>query len=221
MRFLGRKGWVTEAKINMKIFKNNRWVKLKDCADSLNIRDMIVYSIDEETYFMKSIITRMKNIGKVQVIISKGINSERFFATNRIDWKSKKVIDRYLRGWDIEVFHRELRQDGLEHLYQRTHEGLLGTAKLSLLGELLLEITAIRSMDSQLKTGRGTPGMSFRSMAMRILVDLLKAMEKGGKEFLNAVLETIGKPYRSTMDSKKVKSQKYSIIDANFYTELL
>ena len=162
MRFLGRKGWVTEAKINMKIFKNNRWVKLKDCADSLNIRDMIVYSIDEETYFMKSIITRMKNIGKVQVIISKGINSERFFATNRIDWKSKKVIDRYLRGWDIEVFHRELRQDGLEHLYQRTHEGLLGTAKLSLLGELLLEISAIRSMDSQLKTGRGTPGMSFR-----------------------------------------------------------
>ncbi len=36
-------------------------------------------------------------------------------------------------------------------------------------------------------------------MAMRVLVDLLKAMEKGGKEFLDALLESIRNPYRSTM----------------------
>jgi hypothetical protein len=92
-----------------------------------------------------------------------------------------------------------VKQDGLRHLYQRTHESLLGTAKLSPLGELLLEISAIRSMETHLKIGKGTPGMRFRSMALRILVDLFKAMEKGVKEFLDALLESIRKPYRSTM----------------------
>ena len=134
-------------------------------------------------------------------MVSRGQNAEKFFVTNRIDWKPKRVIDQYLRRWDIETFHRELKQDGLRHLYQRTHESLLGTAKLSPLGELLLEISAIRSLESHLKIGKGTPGMRFRSMAMRILVDLFKAMEKGGKEFLDALLASIGKPYRSTMGS--------------------
>jgi hypothetical protein len=99
----------------------------------------------------------------------------------------------------MEVFHRELKQDGLRHLYQRTHESLLGTAKLSPLGELLLEISAIRSMESHLKIGQGTPGMRFRSMAPGILVDLFRAMEKVGKEFLEALLASIGNLYRSTM----------------------
>ena len=38
-------------------------------------------------------------------------------------------------------------------------------------------------------------------MVMKILVDLLKAMEKGGKEFLDALLESIKKPYKSTVVS--------------------
>ena len=67
------------------------------------------------------------------------------------------------------------------------------------MGELLLEISAIRSMETHLKIGKGTPGLRFRSIASRILVDLLKAMEKGGKEFLEGLLASIGKPYRSTM----------------------
>ena len=87
----------------------------------------------------------------------------------------------------------------LSHVYQRTHESLPGTAKLSPLGELLLEISAIRSLESHLKIGKGTPDLRFRSIASRILVDLFRAMEKGGKEFLGALLASIGKPYRSTM----------------------
>jgi hypothetical protein len=100
---------------------------------------------------------------------------------------------------NIRVFHRELKQDRLRHLYQRTLESLLGTAKLSPLGELLLEISVMRSPESQLKIGKGTSGLRFRSIAMRILVDLPKATEKCGKEFLNAVLESIRKSYKSTM----------------------
>ena len=201
-----------ESKINCTILVDGSWVKLRDYAASLKLRDMTAYSIDDSTYFMKSINTGMKNAGKVQVIVSIGKNSEQFFVTNRIDWNPKKVIDLYLRRWDIETFHREMKQDGLRHLYQRTHESLLGTAKLSPLGELLLEISAIRSLESHLKIGKGTPGMRFRSMAMGILVDLFKAMEKGGKEFLDTLMESIRKPYRSPMASSGGQTQKYGSI---------
>ena len=201
VRFLERekKDWITEAKSNRKIFVDGEWMRLKDYAASLNLRNMTAYRIHDSTYFMTSITTGMKNVGKVQVIISIGKNAEKFFVTNRTDWKPKKVIDQYLRRWDIDVFHRELKQDGLRHLYQRTHESLLGTAKLSPPGELLLEISAIRSMESQLKIGKGTPGLRFRSMAMRVLVDLLKTMKKGGTKLLDALMESIRKPYKSTM----------------------
>ncbi len=101
-------------------------------------------------------------MGKVRVIISIGRNSEKFFVPTMDARKPEKVIDPYLRRWDMEVFHRELKQDGPRHLYQRTHERFHGTAKLSLLGELLLEISAIRSMETHLKIGKGTPDLGFR-----------------------------------------------------------
>ncbi len=194
-----RKDWITEAKSNRKILVNGSWIRLRDYEASLNLRNMTAYSIDGGTYLMKAITTGMKNVGKVQVIISIGKGSEKFFVTNRIDWKPKKVSELYLRRWDIEVFPREMKLDGLRHLYQRTHESLLGKAKLSPLGELLLEISAIRSMETHLKIGKGTPGMRFRSMAMRILIDLFRVMEKVGKEFLEALLASIGNPYGSTI----------------------
>ena len=50
--------------------------------------------------------------------------------------------------------------------------------------------------------------MRFRSMTMRVLVDLFKAIEKGGKEFLDALLESIRKPYRATMGSFVDQSTK-------------
>jgi hypothetical protein len=118
------------------------------------------------------------------------------------------VIDLYLGRSDIEVFHREQKQDSLRSLYQRTHESLLGKTKLSPPGDRLPEISAIRSMETRLKMGRGTPGMRFRSMTPGILVDLFKAMEKGGKEFLEALLAYIGKPYWSTMGLLKGQSGK-------------
>ena len=194
VRFLERekKNWITEAKSNRTILVNGSWMKLWDYAASLNLRNMTAYSIDDSTYFMKAITTSMKNAGKVQVIISIGKNSEKFFVTISVERKPKKVMDLYLRRWDIEVFHRELKQDGLRHLYQRTHESLLGTAKLSTLGKLLLEISAIRSMDAHLKIGKGTPGMRFRSMVLWILVDLFRAMEKGWKRVSGSIARIHG-----------------------------
>ena len=119
VEFLGQenKDWITEAKSNRNILVNGSWVKLMDYAASLNIRNMAPYSIDGNTYLMKSIITRMKNARKVHVIVSMGKNSQKFFVTNRSDWKPAKVIELYVRRWDIETFHRELKQDGLKQYH--------------------------------------------------------------------------------------------------------
>ena len=195
VRFLERekKDWITEAKSNRTILVNGSWMKLMDYAASLNLRNMTAYSIDDSTNFMKAITTEIKNAGKVQVIISIRKNTEKFFVTNRIDWKPKKVMDLYLRRWDIEVFHREVKRDGLRHLYQKTHKSLLGTAKLSSLGELLLEISTIRSMENHLKIWKGTPGMRFGLMAPGILVDLFRAMERGWKRVSGSIACIHGK----------------------------
>ncbi|MHB1709646.1 MAG: hypothetical protein ACYCT2_09255 [Thermoplasmataceae archaeon] len=76
---------------------------------------------------------------------------------------------------------------------------MLGTANIILPSDLILEISAIRTPRSQLKIWKSAPSLGFRSIAVRILVDLLKAMGKAGKEFLDAVPESIRKPYKSTM----------------------
>ena len=83
--------------------------------------------------------------------MSRGIDSEKFFVTKRIDMKPERIMEMYLRRWDIEVMHRELKQDGLGRIFQRVFAGLVGSAKLSLLGELLLEISALRSRETWLK----------------------------------------------------------------------
>ena len=112
-------------------------MRLKDYAASLNLRDMTAYRVDESTYFMKGITTRMKNVGRVQVGVSQGQNAEKFFVTNMIEWKPKQIMEMYLRRWDIEVMHRENKQDGLGRIYQRVFAGIVSTTKLSPLGEPL------------------------------------------------------------------------------------
>ena len=76
VRFLERekKDWISEARSNRKIFLGGKSMNLRDYADSLKLRDMTAYSIGNNAYFMKSITTRMKNMGKVQVVISRGMN---------------------------------------------------------------------------------------------------------------------------------------------------
>ena len=81
----------------------------------------------------------------------------------------------------------ELKQDGLRHIYQMKHESLLCTSKLISLSYLVLEIPAIRFLESQLKIWQGTPGLRFRPIAWRILVDLMKSVEKCGMELLQAL----------------------------------
>jgi hypothetical protein len=124
---------------------------------------------------------------------------KKFFVTNMTGWKPKQIREMYLRRRDIETMHREIKQDGIGRIFQQVFAGIVSTTKLSLLGELLLEISAMILLGTQLNTGKGTPGLRFGSMAMRLLQDLFVALENMGSKLLDAIMDFIREPYASTI----------------------
>ena len=193
------KHWISEAKSDRKILVNGKWISIGKYEESLDLRDMKCYAIGGKRYFTKSIVTRIRKVGDVRIVVSRGVEEKKFFVTNMITWKPKRIMEMYLRRWDIETMHREIKQDGLRRIFQRVLAGIVSTTKLSLLGNLLLEISAMLSLGTQLKIGKGTPGLRFRSMALRFLQDLFKALEDKGSRLLDAIRESIRIPYKSTI----------------------
>ena len=94
---------------------------------------------------------------------------------------------------------REIKQDGLGRIYQRVFVGIVSTTKLSLLGDLHLEISAMTFLETQLKIGKGAPGLRYRPMALGFLQDLFMALDDRGSRLLDVILVSIGKPYTSTI----------------------
>lgn len=105
----------------------------------------------------------------------------------------------YLKLWVIEVMHREIKQDGLGKIYQQVFAGIVSTTKMSLLAELLIKISAMISLVTQIMIGKETPGLIYKSMALRLSQDLFLVLENMGPRPLDAILESIGKAYTSTI----------------------
>ena len=174
-------------------------ISIEKYEESPDLRDMKCYTIGGKQYFTKSIVTRIKKVGSVRIVVSHGIEGKKFFVTNIITWKPKPIMETYLWRWDIEMMHREIKQDGLRRIFQRVFAGIVSTTKLSLLGNLLLEISAMLSLETRLKIGKGTPGLMFRSIALRFLQDLFKTLADKWSRLLDAIRESIRIPYKSTI----------------------
>lgn len=112
----------------------------------------------------------------------------------------------------VTVMHRKLKQDGLRKTFQQVFAGLDQSAKLNLLVELLLEISALRSLGTQLKIGKGTPDLRHRSMAVRFLDYLFVALKSRGGKLMDAVMESIRGLYTSTIGIMGGETQNYSTL---------
>ena len=163
------KDWISEAKLDRKILVDGIWIGIGDYEESLNPVDMKCYTIGSRQYFTKSMMTKLKKIGEVRIVVSRGKDGKKFFVTTTIGWKLKQIMEMYLRRWDIEVLHKEIKQDGLGRIYQLVFAGIVSTTKLSSLGNLLLKISAMISLETRLKIGKGTPGLRYISTALRLL----------------------------------------------------
>ncbi len=105
--------WVFQSKGNRKIEVRGRWTTID--ALSPGYQDSETITVSENLYTVWEIEVRMKGMGPVKVIISEV--GRRYYVINRTDWKMKKVMETYMHGWDIEVMHRDLKQDGLGHIF--------------------------------------------------------------------------------------------------------
>ena len=107
-------------------------------------------------------------------------------------------METYLRRWDRD--HAQGDQAGrVERIFQPVFAGIVSTTKLSLLGKLLIEISAMISLETQLKMVKGTTALRFRCMALGLLNDLFMGLENMGAKLLEAIMDSIRKPYTPTI----------------------
>ncbi len=145
--FLNRNklNWGFQCKGNRRIKIEGRWTTLDafypSYLDSETIR------ISGNVYTVWEINGKMKDIGTVKVIISEGIGGRRSYVTNRIDRGIRKILETYLYRWDIEVMHRDLRQDGMGHIFLRKLGKMELCLSLIVTGRVILEISSIKYLE--------------------------------------------------------------------------
>lgn len=105
IRFLENEGksWISEAKSNRLIYMNDKWITLQEYSDSLDTEKMKCFTIGNEQCLITSMATKMKRIGDVRLVISGGRNSVKFFVTDMMAWKPKRIMEMNLRRWDIKT----------------------------------------------------------------------------------------------------------------------
>jgi hypothetical protein len=197
VKFLGenRKDWVFQSKGNRNIRIGRRWTTL-DSLD-LGYHESTMLTISGNNYSVWERVGKMKGIGQVKVIVSEGINGRRYYVTNRKDWKAKGILETYLRRWDIEVMHRDLKQDGLGYIFLRKLCKTELYLCLMVSGRVLLEITSIRSLNDYPGL-QDSVGKRKRWISFEFLKSLLRGFAAYGYRFIQALKSSMTNPYRST-----------------------
>ncbi|MGC8726367.1 MAG: transposase, partial [Thermoplasmata archaeon] len=144
--FLNSKGisWVFQSKGNRRIKVKGRWTTLDSLQ--LYIHDSNIVNISGNVYNIWEVEGEIKGVGYIKVVISEGKNGKRYYVTNKVEWGMIKILETYQRRWNVEVIHRDLKQDGIGRIYLR---GLCKTElylRLIVTGRVLLEISSIRSL---------------------------------------------------------------------------
>jgi hypothetical protein len=197
VKFLDEKkpDWVFQSKGNRKIKIKRRWNTLEQI--DLAYSDSMTFTISGNTYSVWEIDVRMKDIGSVKAIISEGTNGRRYYITNRKEWTAGKILETYLERWEIEVMHRDLKQDGLGGIFLRKLCKTELYLRLIVTGRVLLEISSIRSLCKY-------PGLNNsvekrkRWISFELLKSMAKTMRRFGNRFMDALEASITNPYRST-----------------------
>ncbi|MGC8581910.1 MAG: hypothetical protein ACP5MW_06210, partial [Thermoplasmata archaeon] len=111
-----------------------------------------------------------------------------------------KIVETYQRRWNVEVIHRDLKQDGIGRIYLR---GLCKTElylRLIVTGRVLLEISSIRSLHKYQSIPEKVE-IRKRWIGFEYLEKLVKGSRRYGKQFLEALKQSLTNPYKSTRNS--------------------
>lgn len=99
------KDWISECNGNRLVRSGKRWITLEEFGKKmLGKENFRVIEIGDDRYLMKAFTILMKGMGEVRILVSYNKHDNfKFYVTNRLDWREKKIAEMYSRRWGIEV----------------------------------------------------------------------------------------------------------------------
>jgi hypothetical protein len=197
------KNWVAQSKSNRLVQSNGKWISLETFGKKmLNKGGFKVVQLGDDTYLMKVFTVSMNDMGKIRLLVSLDYHGNiNFYVSNNLDWDELAIATRYSRRWDIEVWHREGKNDyGLKDCRLRCNEGVSRYLTLSALADTLLEIASMLSpVYAILKKQGYTPGMKHRWILTEMVSQLISSVSKMRNTEVRQIMQGILCPYKSTM----------------------
>ncbi len=120
-------------------------------------------------------------------------------------------MEAYLRRWDIEVMHRDVKQGGLGHIFLRKLCKTELYLRLMVTGRVILEIASIMPLQKY-------PGIPDRIekrkrwTGFEFLETLFDGYNKYGDQFVVAVKQSMLKPYKSTRNVLEFRDKLNQVI---------
>lgn len=133
-------------------------------------------------------IVYIKHVGKVNIVVSqkydqkrKEFNEPRVYATNVLSLKALEVIRTYLNRWDIEVFHKTVKQSyGFEDYQVEKAQARDAYFELAFLSDMLLQLKKagqLRLHRADAYVSRNIPTEKVGSE--NLVINALAAQKKG------------------------------------------
>lgn len=202
-----RKDWIAETKSNRLVWFQGRWISLQSFGSEMFKKNNFrVVDIGTNRYQMKVFTVRLKDIGKVKLLISlnKHLNLK-FYVSNRLDWNETAMVKHYCPRWDIEVWHKEGKRNyGLEDCLLRSPGRVKKYMTLSSLADNFLEIASMLSPIYAMLIKQGcTPEMNRRWVAAELAGKLIASVGTVDDANVRKIMEGLLCPYKSTMTKRE------------------
>src|SRR6056297_965237 len=196
------KDWIAQSKSNRQVKSKGKWISLKKFGwKKMQRGGFKVVSLGDQKFLMKVFTVTMKKMGRVRLLVSLNRHGNiNFYVSNNLNWDELAIATRYSRRWDIEVWHREGKNDfRLKDCRLRCDEGVSRYLTLSTLADTLLEIVSLLSpVYAMLKNQGYTPEMKHRWILAEMVGQLISSVQTLGEGGVKNIMEGILCPYRST-----------------------
>ena len=172
------RNWIGAVKSNRKILIGERYVQIKDFAETLDRNDFREIEMGDKKYWVFTKCVRMSKLGKVRIVIAYEDDFEEaiYLATNVLYWEGKKILKLYSRRWSIETFYRDAKQHlGFGDCQLRSYKGIRRYWYLVFLAYSLLKLDVEHSKIGRwIKTNLGTIGERCRNACKDLLLSLVE-----------------------------------------------
>jgi len=119
-------GWVTQAEANRVIHLKGERMNVTRLAESLPERRFRKVKIGGEAFTLCGFRAWMSKVGEVRLVVSRGEDGFHFYASNRLEWTDRRVVEAYRVRQGMDVFYRDVKQNlGLEEYQVRRGRGAI------------------------------------------------------------------------------------------------